>query len=201
MALRVDQNLHRMVEVLRHGDEALAAEMLATDDEIDAMNISLMDRCYTLLRNEAPLAGDLRLVVSVLRMLSELERIGDLTLRIAKAAPDHGLLRRCPPGHEILCEMAEIATDRYQMTLEAWAKTDERLAGELVGSESPIEPLQAGLVEALTRCTEEDAVRIAIVASALGRTLDRIVDHTAIIGARVRYLISGEVRHLAAEVR
>jgi phosphate transport system protein len=201
MALRVDRNLHRMVEVLRSGDADIAREMLATDDEIDAMNISLMDRCYTLLRNEAPLAGDLRLVVSVLRILSELERIGDLTLRVAKAAPDHQLLLGCPQGHEVLCEMGEIATERYQMTLEAWARTDERLAAELVGNESPIEPLQAELVEALTSCTAPEAVRIAIVASALGRTLDRIVDHTAIIGARVRYLISGEVHHLAAEVR
>ncbi len=68
------------------------ATSLVADDEIDAMNVSLTERCYDLLRREAPVASDLRFVVSVLRVLSELERIGDLALRVLKLAPDHQLL-------------------------------------------------------------------------------------------------------------
>lgn len=201
MALRVDENLRRMNRVLADGDAEVARAMLAADDEIDAMNVSLMDRCYTVLRTEAPLASDLRLVVSVLRILSELERIGDLTLRIAKTAPAHELLRSCPEGHVLLCSMAGIAEDRYQLALAAWARMDAAAAGELSRSGGMIEPLQAELVEVLTRATGDDVARLAIVSSSIGRTLDRIVDHTVIIGARVRYLITGEVSHLAAEVR
>jgi phosphate transport system protein len=201
MALRVDENLQRMVRVLVDGDLDAAEAMLAADDEIDAMNVSLMDRCYTVLRTEAPLASDLRLVVSVLRILSELERIGDLTLRVAKIAPDHELLRSCPEGHVLLCSMARIAEERYQLALAAWARMDVAAAEELSRSGGMIEPLQSELVEVLTRATGDDVARLAIASSSIGRTLDRIVDHTVIIGARVRYLITGEVAHLAAEVR
>lgn len=201
MALRVDENLQRMCEVLASGDPAMAAEMLAADDDIDAMNVSLMERCYTLLRVEAPLAGDLRLVVSVLRILSELERIGDLTLRIAKTAPDHELLLECPPVHAALCEMARVAHGRYQLVLAAWATMDLDRAVELTGAGASVEPLQSELVEELQRCETDEVARLAIVSSAIGRTLDRIVDHTVIVGARLRYLITGDAAHLAAEVR
>ncbi|MDQ3781854.1 MAG: phosphate transport system regulatory protein PhoU, partial [Actinomycetota bacterium] len=72
MAVRVDQNLERMREVLVTGDPALAERAIGADDDVDAMNVSLTERCYDLLRREAPVASDLRVVVSVLRVLSEL---------------------------------------------------------------------------------------------------------------------------------
>src|SRR3954463_1420294 len=93
MAIRVDQNLERMRDVLEHGDVAVVRPALTADDEIDAMNVSLTERCYDLLRREAPVASDLRFIVSVLRVLAELERIGDLALRVIKLAPDHRIMR------------------------------------------------------------------------------------------------------------
>ena len=69
MAIRVDENLQRMSDALAEGDTAIVAVALAADDEIDAMNVSLTERCYDLLRREAPMASDLRFIVSVLRIL------------------------------------------------------------------------------------------------------------------------------------
>src|SRR3954452_22229985 len=106
MGVRVDQNLERMREVLQSGDQRLAALGVDADDEIDAMNVSLTERCYDLLRREQPVASDLRFVVSVLRILGELERIGDLALRVIKLAPDHALLASNRPTYDILLAMA-----------------------------------------------------------------------------------------------
>src|SRR5438270_626631 len=92
MGVRVDQNLERMRSVLADGSIGMISAALSADDEIDAMNVSLTERCYDLLRREAPVASDLRFIVSVLRILSELERIGDLGLRVIKLAPDFPLL-------------------------------------------------------------------------------------------------------------
>ena len=89
MGVRVDQNLERMRSVLHHGDLREAELALAADDEIDAMQVSLTERCYDLLAREQPVASDLRLIVSVVRITAELERIGDLALRVVKLAPDH----------------------------------------------------------------------------------------------------------------
>src|SRR5918994_3262594 len=87
MGIRVDQNLERLRRALREGDERLVGEALAADDEIDDMHLSLLERCYGLLNREAPVASDLRFVLSVVRILSEFERIGDLALRAIKLEP------------------------------------------------------------------------------------------------------------------
>src|SRR6187401_1912655 len=107
MAVRVDQNLERMRDVLATGDAELARAAIGCDDDIDHMNLSLTERCYDLLARESPVASDLRFVVSVLRVLSELERIGDLALRVIKLAPDHDLIASNPPTYDILRAMAD----------------------------------------------------------------------------------------------
>src|SRR5688500_7099511 len=109
MAVRVQEALERMTVVLRTGDEETAAAAIAADDQIDAMLVSLTERCYDLLRRESPVASDLRFVVSVLRMLEELERIGDLALRVLKLAPQQALLASNPPTFETLVTMADEA--------------------------------------------------------------------------------------------
>src|SRR6476646_1129588 len=117
MAIRVDQNLERMRDVLERGDIEIVSVALLADDEIDAMNVSLTERCYDLLRREAPVASDLRFVVSVLRVLSELERIGYLALRVLKLVPDHQLFAVNPATFDILTTMADHAIDRYREAL------------------------------------------------------------------------------------
>src|SRR5918995_994761 len=102
MGVRGDENLGRMRENLRSGDPALAEAAFTADNEIDAMNVSLTERCYLLLGRESPVASDLRFIVSVLRIVSELERIGDLALRVVKLSPKHELLVRSEVLFDIL---------------------------------------------------------------------------------------------------
>jgi phosphate transport system protein len=200
MAVRVDQSLERMHEVLVAGDVALAAEAIAADDEVDAMHLSLMERCYELLRREAPVASDLRFVVSVLRVLGELERIGDLSLRVHKLADRQPAISAHPSVLDVLVSMTECAIDRYRLALRAWATTDLDLAAELAVS-GGLDRFQLRLTTELLALHDIDAVAVAMDAAAIGRAVDRISDHASIIGARLRYLITGDPDHLAAEVR
>lgn len=201
MGIRVDQNLERMRNALCKGDVSVVALAFVADDEIDAMNVSLTERCYDLLRREAPVASDLRFVVSVLRVLSELERIGDLALRVIKLAPDHQLLEECEPTFDILMTMAERATERYREALGAWASMDLGRASELASSSRPMDLYFDRLMAEVLRLEGPDAVRIAVTTCYAGRSLERIGDHAAIIGARLRYLLTGDPNHLVAEVR
>ncbi len=200
MGVMVDHNLERMREVLVSGEEAVAREAIASDDRIDATNVSLMERCYELLRREAPVASDLRLIVSVLRVTAELERIGDLALRVVKLYPDHELLRVVPEAFDVLCTMADHAIDRYRDALRAWSTLDLELAAQ-VASEPQASLAGAQLVESLLAHQGSDAVAVTLRTMVAGQALDRIADHAAILGARVRYLITGDPDHLAAEVR
>jgi phosphate transport system protein len=201
MGVRVDENLERMRTVLRTGDPALARTALAADDEIDAMNCSLTERCYLLLGREAPVASDLRFIVSVLRIISELERVGDLALRVVKLAPEQPVLARSDLVWDILLTVADEAVELYRTALRAWSAQDLGLATELATQSRGLELYYERLVLELQRVDGPDAVRVAMGTFAAGRALERIADHSAIIGARLRYLITGEPAHLAAEVR
>ena len=201
MGVRVDQNLERMREVLATGDERLAAVAVNADDDIDAMNVSLTERCYELIAREAPVASDLRFVTSVLRVLGELERIGDLALRVVKVAPDWASISAQHATYDILVDMGESAVERYRLALRAWSAQDLDLAVELAGSFRMMDALNERLTRELLRLDGPDAVACAIRTLVVGRSLDRIADHAASIGARLRYLITGDPDHLATEVR
>lgn len=201
MGIKVDRNLERMRVVLQEGVSAEADRALAYDDDIDETNVSLMERCYELTALQAPVAADLRLVVSVVRVTSEMERVGDLALRVVKiASSDHALLVQHPDTFDILTVMADRATESFRMALSAWAEEDLVAATRLVE-----EPQMAGLAGRLATTFLElegdDAPLCAVRAAIVGQALDRIGDHSRVIGARIRYLVTGDRAHLAAEVR
>jgi phosphate transport system protein len=201
MGVRVDENLERMRTVLQSGDEVLAAAAYAADDEIDAMNVSLTERCYLLLGRESPVASDLRFVVSVVRIISELERVGDLALRVVKLAPEHDVLCSVGVAWDVLLSICDESVEVFRTALRAWSAQDLALATTLAVEGRNLDLHYERLVAELQRLEGPDAVRIAMDAFVAGRALERIADHSAIIGARLRYLITGEPAHLAAEVR
>jgi len=206
MGVRVDQNLERMREILRTGDESLASAALAADDEIDAMHMSLLERCYDLLGRESPVASDLRFVVSVVRILSELERVGDLALRVVKLAPYVGAMTQTGETWDVLLTMVDTAVEQYRTALRAWSSQNLELAVDLVEHAPPLYAFQERLIGNMHHglsgvAGDAEAVRVLMNQFVIAQAADRIADHAAIIGARLRYLITGEPEHLAAEVR
>lgn len=201
MAVRVDQNLERMRLTLQTGDLGVAHEALAADDDIDAMSVSLTERCYDLLAREQPVASDLRFVVSVLRVLGEFERVGDLALRVVNLAPHHEILRGNPSTFELLIVLADAAIERYRDAMRAWSGLSEKLARELLESPSLPGQLEERLTRELLALDGSDAASVAIHTLVAGRSLERIADHAGIIGSRLLFLVTGDSGHLANEVR
>ena len=201
MGIKVDQNLERMRDVLVHGDDVAARAALAGDDEIDAMDVSLTERCYDILARENPVASDLRFVVSVLRILSELERIGDLALRVVKLAPERHRWAGNRATFDILVAMGDIAVGAFRDALRAWSAQDLGQATALATRVRSMDVHETALAAELLRLRGDDAVATATATLIAGRSLERIADHAAIIGARLRYLLTGDPDHLSAEVR
>lgn len=201
MGVRVDQNLERMREVLRTGDEDLAKEALAADDEIDEMHVSLLERCYDLLGRESPVAVDLRYVVSVVRILSELERVGDLALRVVKLAPQVEAMAGTGDAWDVLLTMVDHSIEQYRTALRAWSAQDLGLATDLADNSRSLTAFHERLLTSLSVTPGIDAVSVALGMFVIAQATDRIADHAAVIGVRLRYLLTGEAAHLAAEVR
>lgn len=199
MALRVSEALDKMRFVLATGEPAAARSLLDRDNEIDQMYVSLTGRCYDVLVREQPMASDLRLVVSVIRVLGELERIGDLALRIAKLAPRYEDLSGDAEILRLLVDFADEVIRRFQVARIAWSSGDRRQLEQLEGPHS-LDEYSDRLTSLILGLRGSDAVRIAIATNTAARSLDRIGDHAAIIAARVQYLLTGDVRYLATEV-
>lgn len=201
MGVRVDQNLELMRNALTSGDERLMEQAFAADDEIDDMHLSLLERCYDLLNREQPMASDLRYVVSVVRILSEFERVGDLALRVIKLTPRVEELAASGSPWDLVLTMVEGAVEQYRTALRAWSTQNLDLASELADHRSLAETYHERLLVEIQRLQGPDSAATAMGIYIIGQAADRIVDHAAIIGARLRYLLTGEPAHLAAEVR
>jgi len=194
MAVRVGEALSRMRTVLATGDPKVAQLAL----EIDAMLVSLTERCYDLLRRQAPVASDLRFIVSVLRLLEELERMGDLALRVVKHSPE---LPADSELFETLDQMADIAQGLYRTAVAAWASQNLELASTLALRNQAMDGHYTRLLEQILRLEGPGATQIAVSAVLIGKALDRIADHSVIVGERLQYLLTADPAYLASEVR
>jgi phosphate transport system protein len=200
MALKVDDALQRSTEVLLTGDIELADEVMAGDDQIDGMFVSLVERCYELFARQSPVASDLRLVVSVLRIVGDLERTGDLCLRIVKLAPHHALIAANPETFGTLREMAYEATNVFRLAFRAWAAQDLRLARSLEQRDDAMDAHYARLMTAILKLEGPNAVPQAIQTLLAGRALERIADHSVAVGERLRYVLTGDVQSISKEI-
>jgi phosphate transport system protein len=201
MAVRVDQNLERMREFLDTANLDLAAAAVNADDDIDAMNLSLIERCHDLLARESPVASDLRFIVSVMRVLGELERIGDLSLRVVKVGEGLREIQAHEDVYDILLSMANRAVEHYRHALAAWSSQDLAMATEVATASHILDLANDQLVRHLLLLDGPNAVPVALHSMVIGKSLDRIADHAAIVGSRLRYLLTGDPHHLAAELR
>jgi phosphate transport system protein len=199
MTILVGRAIDRAHAVVSTGDPEAARHMIEADDAIDEMQVSLTEACYHLLAREAPVASDLRLVVSVIRVLHTLERIGDLALRVAHAVDDQPLVAQHPEIFEVLVGLADNVTERFAAVQQGWSTASIEPLDRLVDFD-PLAHFADPLIVRLMALEGHDAVRVALAAMAMGRSLDRIGDHTQIMACRLRYLVTGDLAYLADEV-
>jgi phosphate transport system protein len=200
MGLQVEDAIKHATRVLLTGDVEMAEEVIAGDDAIDDMLVSLTGRCYELLGRQGPVASDLRLIVSILRITSDLERAGDLCLRIAKLAPKQRYIAANRETFAILKNMAYEATDLFGCAVRSWATQDLRLAHSLEERDDSMDSHNELLMEAILRLEGADCVPIAVNTLLAGRALERIADHSVMIGERIRYLLTGDVESISKEI-
>lgn len=183
----------RSTKVLLAGDLEGAEYVILNDDEIDAKSIDLEDRCYKLLALQAPVAGELRQVVAIVKMIGEVERSADLTVNIAKAS-------RRIYGHRLpdnLCEligkMSGQARQLFAAALGSFEKSDVATAAALDDMDSFLDGLQRQFVQAVleSHAAGQIELQVAIQLAVVARFYERIGDHAVNIGERVRFLVDG----------
>jgi len=197
MGAVVERSIEDATRALVECDRTLAQSVREGDDQIDAMFLDIEKRSLTLLAQQAPVAGDLRLIVAILRVVNDLERVGDLAYNIAKLVLVEDF---CEPGPKairgLVSDLGEAAAQLVGKAIDAWTAKDEGLAADLALQDDRIDELHAQLIKRLLELNDQASVGPAIRLAMVGRYFERIGDHAVNMGERVRYYITGDEEHL-----
>jgi len=187
--------LRGSINSLRENDPELADEVIAFDDEVDALYLSLEQNIEALLARQNPVAGDLRFVLAVLHSNLHLERMADLCVTIAKLTKlAHGL----PPDETLVegfDEMASRAEEMIRVALDSFVERDVAGAESLVDLDELIDRTNRRVVSYILDLggdmeKREWGLRMLL----LSRCLERIGDHAVDVGEQTAYLVTGEFR-------
>jgi phosphate transport system protein len=193
----VEQSTQMATTALIESDKQLAQKVRDGDDEIDALYMEIEKRSLALLAQQAPVAGDLRLIVAILRVINDLERSGDLAYNIAKLAQLEDF--RQPGLKAVRALVAELGRAAAMLTgaaIDAWAAKDEALATDIARQDDALDEMHARLIEQLVELKGEESLASAIRLAMVGRYFERIGDHAVNLGERVRYFLTGDEQHL-----
>ncbi|RCK70676.1 phosphate transport system regulatory protein PhoU [Desertihabitans brevis] len=178
---------------LLQADDAIAERVISGDEELDRMSEEVEHRCFSLLSLQAPVAGELRIVVSALRMAAELARMGDLAVHVAKVArlryPDIAVPESLRGNFERMASISEQMVETAGRTLQS---RDVEMAEQLQHNDEEMDDLRRSQFRLMLGDSWTHGVEAAVDCALLGRYYERISDHAVSMGARVVYLVTGE---------
>jgi len=179
--------------VLLDRDLAGAQRLIDGDDVIDELSLEIEEECFRVLALQAPMAGDLRLVLTTLRVVSELERSADLMVNVCKASRRVYDIDFTPKLRGLLDSMGVEAAFLIRAAIDAFVDSDTSLAAALDDIDDRLDDLQVTYVEAIfeSHQTENLPLRAAVQLALIGRYYERIGDHAVNIGERVIYMVTG----------
>jgi len=182
----------RATKAILEADLAIAEEVISEDERIDNLHHDLDARTLTLLGRQQPVAGDLRTIVTSIRMSSDIERMGDLAHHIAKLARMRYPACAIPPELVfIIQEMGEVAQRIMTKTTGIITSRDTLAAVELEKDDDAMDKLHRKLFEILLDDNWSHGIETAIDMTLLGRYYERYADHAVSVARRVYFLVTG----------
>ena len=193
MGMAVDKGLKDSMTALINRDTQLAKKVMLDDDVIDEMNVKIEDACMLLIAKQQPIAKDLRIIATGLKISTDLERIGDHAHDIAKIATEFDQQVFVKELVDIP-QMAEYAGKMLQDAIEAYNTFDVALAEQVCLDDDKVDDLYAKTFRELSRFVDDDAamVKQATQLIFIARYLERVADHATNIAEWVIYLVTAE---------
>ncbi|MBY0575075.1 MAG: phosphate signaling complex protein PhoU [Gallionellaceae bacterium] len=199
----VEGQIKSAVSSLLSGDVALMTRVIDDDHRVNAMEIKIDEACSQVIARRQPAAGDLRLVMAVVKTITDLERIGDEAEKIARMAK---LLSQkntihVPRYHEIK-HAAELALDMLRKSLDAFARLDVAMAAQVVRQDDQVDEEFRAIMRYLITFMMEDPRTISNSLEILfvAKAIERIGDHAKNMAEYVIYMVKGrDVRHITVD--
>ena len=194
----VEDQVGRAVTALVEGDMALARQVVADDYRVNALEVEIDEECTRIVARRQPAASDLRLVMAVIKTISDLERIGDEAKRVARMVEDERDGVIAEDVRNELEHMGDLVREMLRMILDAFARTDVETAAQVVELDDRVDTKYVSITRQLITYMAQDPKNIPRVINILwaARAMERIGDRCGNIAEYLFYLVHGrDVRH------
>lgn len=198
----VETQIDSAVKALVDSDGYLAEEIRAKDKLVDRMEMDVDEEAMLIIARRQPTARDLRLVISVIRMVADLERVGDEAKKIAKFAIKLSEEGQAPQGYVEVRHIGAHVMGMLHDSLDAFARLDSEQALRVMKEDKRVDEEYQGAARTLLTFMMEDARNISRCMSVMWvlRALERVGDHACNIAENVIFMVKGEdVRHTPME--
>jgi len=193
MANMVGSAMSRATSALLDADLTLAEMVISADETVDELYRETEERAFDLMARQQPVASDLRVLVTSLRMVADLERMGDNAVHVAKIARRRYPSSAVPPQlRATVLKMGHVAEEIVAKAGEVVARRDLQMAAELERDDDVMDDLHKRLFTAILDEKWEGGIEAAIDVTLAGRYYERFADHAVSVARRVVYLVTGE---------
>ncbi|HEU5189722.1 MAG TPA: phosphate signaling complex protein PhoU [Methylomirabilota bacterium] len=196
----VEDQIRRVMRALLERDDALAREVIDRDRQVNAYDVEVDEQCVELLALHQPAASDLRFITTAMKIVTDLERIGDQAVNIAQRALELHQEPQLKPYVD-LPRMAEMAQRMVKESLDAFVTRDTELARRICGEDAAVDALKEQIFRELLTFMMGDPRTIprALRLILISRFMERVADHATNIAEMVVYMVEGKmVRHTLA---
>ncbi|MDE2353697.1 MAG: phosphate signaling complex protein PhoU [Betaproteobacteria bacterium] len=199
----VETQIARAVHALQAGEVALAELVIAGDDEVNALEVSIDEDCNRIIALRQPEAGDLRFVLATIKTITDLERMGDEAEKIARMAlVMHQSFHAGYPEMVNFRQAGTLALAMANKALDAFVRLDVGMATQVLREDRDLDRVFHGIMRQVVAYSMEGAHGLtpAIEAIFAAKALERIGDHAKNIAEYVIFLVKGkDVRHISME--
>ena len=199
----VEMSIDKAVDAFVRRDRANAELVVTGDRDVDTAEVRLEEDCLKVLALHQPVAKDLRFVITVLKVNSDLERMGDAAESVASRALQLQELPQFPLPDE-LARMVAMARGMTRKALECFVREDAQAAREVLSDDRAVDTLQRRMFDVLQAEMKRDPALVdpAILVLSMSRQVERIADLATNIAENVIFQLEGEiVRHRRAQMR
>ncbi|MDN0073850.1 phosphate signaling complex protein PhoU [Crenobacter sp. SG2303] len=199
----VEQQIIAALDALSEGDIAKFDKVIADDVHVNSMEVTIDDDCQHIIARRQPAAGDLRMVITVIKTITDLERIGDEAQKIARMGKTiYEAERFQVPRFREVKKMGQNALRMLRRALDAFARLDPTAALELLEADQHLDDDFAAEVRQLITFMMEDprTITMSIDTMFISKAIERIGDHAKNISEYVVYLVKGkDIRHTSID--
>jgi len=198
----IEQQVANAQKALLTADIELARSVIALDEEVNELEVKIDEECIQIIALRQPTASDLRLVAGILKTITDLERIGDESVSIARMAMNLSEKDRPKKNYRELQSMGNHVLGMLRDALDAFARVDAEQAMKVAHEDRDIDSEYESIIRQLITYMMEDPRTVTRIIDMMwsARSLERIGDHASNICEHVIYLVEGkDVRHLSLE--